>query len=44
MAADLLARGQLIGWYQGREEFGLRALGNRSIFADPRDKRTDEII
>jgi len=36
-AADLLARGQLIGWYQGREEFGPRALGNRSILADPRD-------
>jgi carbamoyltransferase len=36
-AADLLVRGQLIGWYQGREEFGPRALGNRSILADPRD-------
>jgi carbamoyltransferase len=37
MAADLLVQGQLIGWYQGREEFGPRALGNRSILADPRD-------
>jgi carbamoyltransferase len=36
-AADLLANGQLVGWYQGREEFGPRALGNRSILADPRD-------
>src|SRR5262249_5053441 len=36
-AADLLARDQLIGWYQGKEEFGPRALGNRSILADPRD-------
>jgi len=36
-AADLLARGALIGWWQGREEFGPRALGNRSILADPRD-------
>jgi carbamoyltransferase len=36
-AADLLAKGQLLGWYQGREEFGPRALGNRSILADPRD-------
>ncbi len=36
-AADLLTRGKLIGWYQGREEFGPRALGNRSILADPRD-------
>ncbi len=35
--AELLAGGQLIGWYQGREEFGPRALGNRSILADPRD-------
>jgi carbamoyltransferase len=36
-AADLLVKGQLVGWYQGREEFGPRALGNRSILADPRD-------
>ena len=36
-AAELLAGGQLVGWYQGREEFGPRALGNRSILADPRD-------
>jgi carbamoyltransferase len=36
-AAEMLARGKLIGWYQGREEFGPRALGNRSILADPRD-------
>src|SRR5262249_34019683 len=32
-AADLLVKGQLVGWYQGREEFGPRALGNRSILA-----------
>ncbi|QRK11342.1 nodulation protein [Archangium violaceum] len=31
-----LARGQILGWYQGRMEFGPRALGNRSILADPR--------
>ena len=31
-----LAQGQLIGWVQGRSEFGPRALGNRSILADPR--------
>ena len=35
--ADLLARGRVIGWFQGRSEFGPRALGNRSILADPRD-------
>ena len=35
-AADLLAEGAAIGWVQGRSEFGPRALGNRSILADPR--------
>jgi carbamoyltransferase len=34
--ADLLAQGAVIGWAQGRSEFGPRALGNRSILADPR--------
>jgi carbamoyltransferase len=34
--ADRLAAGQAIGWFQGRMEFGPRALGNRSILADPR--------
>ncbi|MBG0748913.1 MAG: nodulation protein nolNO [Planktothrix agardhii KL2] len=35
-AAALLAQGKLLGWVQGRAEFGPRALGNRSILADPR--------
>ncbi|MCC5024681.1 MAG: hypothetical protein J6386_25615 [Candidatus Synoicihabitans palmerolidicus] len=35
-AAALLAAGKLLGWVQGRAEFGPRALGNRSILADPR--------
>lgn len=35
-AAELLARGEVLGWAQGRSEFGPRALGNRSILADPR--------
>jgi carbamoyltransferase len=35
--ADLLTRGKILGWFQGRMEFGPRALGNRSILADPRD-------
>jgi carbamoyltransferase len=35
-AAELLAKGDIIGWFQGKMEFGPRALGNRSIFADPR--------
>jgi len=35
-AAALLAAGDVVGWVQGRAEFGPRALGNRSILADPR--------
>lgn len=35
-AARLLADGKVIGWYQGASEIGPRALGNRSILADPR--------
>lgn len=35
--ADLLTRGYVIGWFQGRMEFGPRALGARSILGDPRD-------
>ena len=31
--------GQVVGWYQGRMEWGARALGNRSILADPRRQR-----
>lgn len=34
--AQLLAEGKVIAWFQGRMEFGPRALGNRSILADPR--------
>jgi len=34
--ARVLAEGQIVGWFQGRSEFGPRALGNRSILADPR--------
>jgi len=37
--AAALAEGRIVGWYQGRSEWGPRALGNRSILADPR--RTD---
>ncbi len=35
--AELLASGFVVGWFQGRMEFGPRALGNRSILGDPRD-------
>ena len=37
--AKLLSEGKTIGWFQGRMEFGPRALGNRSILADPRIKK-----
>jgi len=36
-AAQLLSDGKILGWFQGRMEFGPRALGSRSIIADPRD-------
>jgi carbamoyltransferase len=36
-AADALARGAVVGWFDGRMEFGPRALGARSILADARD-------
>ena len=36
-AAEMLAKGKILGWVQGRMEFGPRALGARSILADPRD-------
>jgi len=34
-AADFLADGEIVGWFQGRMEFGARALGGRSILANP---------
>ena len=37
VAAELLSQGKILGWFQGRMEFGPRALGSRSILADPRD-------
>jgi carbamoyltransferase len=36
LAAELVADGKVVGWFQGRMEWGPRALGNRSIIADPR--------
>ena len=35
--AKLISEGNVVGWFQGRAEFGPRALGNRSILADPRN-------
>ena len=37
--AELLAHGNVVGWFQGRMEFGPRALGNRSILGDARDPK-----
>ncbi|MEO1437175.1 MAG: carbamoyltransferase [Bacteroidota bacterium] len=42
--AKLLADQQIVGWFQGRMEFGPRALGNRSILADPRDNETQQTL
>jgi len=42
--ARFLAEGKLVGWVQGRAEYGPRALGNRSILADPRDASIQAII
>ena len=35
--SHLISKGNIVGWFQGRSEFGPRALGNRSILADPRN-------
>jgi carbamoyltransferase len=40
--ADDLSIGEAIGWFQGRMEFGPRALGNRSILGDPRSSETQK--
>ncbi len=41
-AAELLAEGKIIAWFQGRMEYGARALGNRSILASPLDREVRE--
>ncbi|MEM2121954.1 MAG: carbamoyltransferase [Candidatus Woesearchaeota archaeon] len=42
--AKLLAENKIIGWFQGRMEFGPRALGNRSILANPNKKEMKDIL
>jgi carbamoyltransferase len=42
--AEQIARGLVVGWFQGRMEWGARALGNRSILADPRRADMRDII
>ena len=42
--AKLISEGNIVGWYQGKMEWGPRALGNRSILADPRDAKMKDIL
>ncbi len=42
--ADRLERGQVVGWFQGRFEWGPRALGHRSILADPRRADMKDLV
>ena len=42
--SNLVARGQVVGWFQGRMEFGPRALGARSILGDARDCRMQSVM
>jgi carbamoyltransferase len=44
VGAEIIARGEILGWFQGRMEFGPRALGNRSILADPRRPDMKDIL
>jgi carbamoyltransferase len=44
ITAELIAQGKIVGWFQGRMEWGPRALGNRSILADPRKPENKEIL
>ena len=44
LAAEMLADGKIIGWFQGRMEMGPRALGNRSILADPRSDEMKDLL
>jgi carbamoyltransferase len=43
-AAAIIAEGKILGWFQGRAEWGPRALGNRSIVADPRRADMKDIL
>lgn len=43
-SASLLATGNVVAWFQGRMEFGPRALGNRSILADPRSPDMQKLL
>ena len=43
-AAELIAREKVLGWFQGRMEFGPRALGSRSILADARNPKNQSVV
>lgn len=43
-AAELIAKGDIVAWFQGKMEFGPRALGNRSLLADPRNPNARETL
>jgi carbamoyltransferase len=43
-AAELIAQGKVVGWFQGRMEWGPRALGARSILADPRREEMKDVL
>ncbi|MEE8321259.1 MAG: carbamoyltransferase [Gammaproteobacteria bacterium] len=42
--AEILAEGKVVGWFQGRMEFGPRALGGRSILGDPRNETIQKVM
>ena len=42
--AKLISDRNIVGWYQGKMEWGPRALGNRSILADPRDRKMKDVL
>jgi carbamoyltransferase len=42
--SKVLTENQVVGWFQGRSEFGPRALGNRSILADPRNPAMKDVL
>lgn len=44
VVSDQLIAGKVVGWFEGRSEFGPRALGHRSILADPKDPKMKDIV
>lgn len=44
LSAEMVEKGKIVGWFQGRFEFGPRAMGNRSIIADPRSMKSKDRV